>query len=110
MCDGFPRVNILMWKTDTPALQVPETILIQTLEKGTEGLIKRRREEYLLWEHSKSKGLFESRECVVIWRYFFSFRHGRRSSFIAGHRLRLFQTESSGIVSLQHVSASRIHV
>ena len=41
-----------LWKTDTPALQVPEAILIQTLEKGTQGLAQRRKEEYRLWENS----------------------------------------------------------
>ena len=53
LCDVFPRLNLLLWKTDTPALQVPEAILIQTLEKGTEGLAQRRKEEYKLWENSK---------------------------------------------------------
>ena len=48
------RVNIELWKTDSPALQVPEAILIQTLEKGTEGLVMRRKEEYHLWQNSKS--------------------------------------------------------
>ena len=47
------RVNIELWKTDSPALQVPEAILIQTLEKGTEGLVMRRKEEYHLWQNSK---------------------------------------------------------
>ena len=53
LCDVFPRLNLLLWKTDTPALQVPEAILIQTLEKGTQGLAQRRKEEYKLWENSK---------------------------------------------------------
>jgi len=58
-CDVFPRINIELWKTDSPALQVPEAILIQTLEKGTEGLAIRRKEEFHLWQrnmgaHSKS--------------------------------------------------------
>ena len=44
-----------LWKTDTPALQVPEAILIQTLEKGTQGLARRRKEEFKLWENSKFK-------------------------------------------------------
>ena len=35
------------------ALQVPEAILLQTLEKGTQGLALRRKEEYKLWENSK---------------------------------------------------------
>jgi hypothetical protein len=52
-CGVFPSVNIDFWKTDTPALQVPEAILIQTLEKGTEGLAQRRKEEYALWENSE---------------------------------------------------------
>ena len=43
-----------MWKTDSPALQVPEAILIQTLEKGTEGLVMRRKEEWHLWQNSKN--------------------------------------------------------
>ena len=47
------RVNIELWKTDSPALQVPEAILIQTLEKGTEGLVMRRKEEWHLWQNSK---------------------------------------------------------
>ena len=47
-----------LWKTDTPALQVPEAILIQTLEKGTLGLAQRRKEEYRLWENSKCTGIF----------------------------------------------------
>ena len=53
-CDVFPAIDFESWKTDTPALQVPEAILIQTLEKGTEGLLQRRREEYALWENSES--------------------------------------------------------
>ena len=57
-CDVFPRLNLLLWKTDTPALQVPEAILIQTLEKGTEGLAQRRKEEFKLWENSKLIDLF----------------------------------------------------
>ena len=52
-CDVFPAIDFESWKTDTPALQVPEAILIQTLEKGTEGLLQRRREEYALWENSE---------------------------------------------------------
>ena len=52
-CGVFPAINFESWKTDTPALQVPEAILIQTLEKGTEGLLQRRREEYALWENSE---------------------------------------------------------
>ena len=48
----FPQLNMQLWKTDTPALQVPEAILIQTLEKGTQGLAQRRKEEYRLWENS----------------------------------------------------------
>ena len=68
-CDVFPRVNIELWKTDSPALQVislnlikqgtnlflkvPEAILIQTLEKGTEGLVMRRKEEWHLWQNSE---------------------------------------------------------
>ncbi|CAB4055353.1 PXDN [Lepeophtheirus salmonis] len=51
-CDIFPQINFQQWKTDSPALQVPEAILIQTLEKGTQGLVKRRKEEYMLWEHN----------------------------------------------------------
>ena len=71
-CDVFPRVNIELWKTDSPALQVisrnliviqrtnfclkvPEAILIQTLEKGTEGLVMRRKEEWHLWQNSEFK-------------------------------------------------------
>ena len=50
---GFPKLNLQLWKTDSPALQVPEAILIQTLEKGTQSLAQRRKEEYELWEHSK---------------------------------------------------------
>ena len=53
-CDVFPAIDVESWKTDSPALQVPEAILIQTLEKGTEGLAQRRREEYALWENSES--------------------------------------------------------
>ena len=53
MCDGFSTLNFDLWKTDTPALQVPEAILIQTLEKGTQGLAQRRKEEYKLWENSE---------------------------------------------------------
>ena len=53
LCDVFPPLNLQLWKTDTPALQVPEAILIQTLEKGTQGLAQRRKEEYRLWENSK---------------------------------------------------------
>ena len=53
-CDAFPAIDVESWKTDSPALQVPEAILIQTLEKGTEGLAQRRREEYALWENSES--------------------------------------------------------
>ncbi len=49
----FPQLNLQLWKTDAPALQVPEAILIQTLEKGTQGLARRRKEEYKLWESSK---------------------------------------------------------
>ena len=52
-CDVFPRLNLHHWKTDSPALQVPEAILIQTLEKGTQGLAQRRKEEYKLWELSE---------------------------------------------------------
>lgn len=52
-CGVFPAIDFESWKTDTPALQVPEAILIQTLEKGTEGLLQRRREEYALWENSE---------------------------------------------------------
>ena len=52
-CDVFPKLNLHLWKTDSPALQVPEAILIQTLEKGTQSLAQRRKEEYELWEHSK---------------------------------------------------------
>ncbi len=55
LCDVFPQLNLDLWKTDSPALQVPEAILIQTLEKGTQGLILRRKEEYKLWEHSKCR-------------------------------------------------------
>ena len=54
LCDVFPQLNLQSWKTDSPALQVPEAILIQTLEKGTQGLAQRRKEEYKLWEHSKT--------------------------------------------------------
>ncbi len=54
-CDVFPSVDLEFWKTDTPALQVPEAILIQTLEKGTEGLAQRRKVEFALWENSKAK-------------------------------------------------------
>ena len=57
-CDVFPRLNLHYWKTDSPALQVPEAILIQTLEKGTQGLAQRRKEEYKLWELSKKCVLF----------------------------------------------------
>ena len=32
---------------------MPEAILIQTLEKGTQGLAQRRKEEYKLWELSE---------------------------------------------------------
>lgn len=53
LCDVFPQLNLHLWKTDSPALQVPEAILIQTLEKGTQGLAQRRKEEYKLWEHSE---------------------------------------------------------
>ena len=35
-------------------LKVPEAILIQTLEKGTEGLVMRRKEEWHLWQNSTS--------------------------------------------------------
>eukprot|EP00095_Tigriopus_kingsejongensis_P003939 maker-scaffold473_size162088-snap-gene-0.25 protein:Tk03939 transcript:maker-scaffold473_size162088-snap-gene-0.25-mRNA-1 annotation:"hypothetical protein DAPPUDRAFT_42141" len=52
LCDVFATVNLQLWKTDTPALQVPEAILIQTLEKGTQGLVQRRKEEYKLWENN----------------------------------------------------------
>lgn len=52
LCDVFSNVNLQLWKTDTPALQVPEAILIQTLEKGTQGLALRRKEEYKLWENN----------------------------------------------------------
>ena len=52
MCKAFSTMNFGFWKTDVPALQVPEAILIQTLEKGTLGLARRRREEYKLWENS----------------------------------------------------------
>ena len=53
LCDVFPQLNLQLWKTDAPALQVPEAILIQTLEKGTQGLARRRKEEYKLWETSE---------------------------------------------------------
>jgi len=53
LCDAFPVLNLELWKTDAPALQVPEAILIQTLEKGTQGLAQRRKEEYKLWENSE---------------------------------------------------------
>lgn len=53
LCNSYPKINFNLWKTDTPALQVPEAILIQTLEKGTQGLAKRRKEEYKLWENSE---------------------------------------------------------
>ena len=59
-CDVFPQLNLHYWKTDSPALQVPEAILIQTLEKGTQGLAQRRKEEYKLWELSKKYVLFFS--------------------------------------------------
>jgi hypothetical protein len=49
----FPPINFQLWKTDNPALQVPEAILLQTLEKGTQGLALRRKEEYKLWENSE---------------------------------------------------------
>ena len=52
-CDVFPPINFQLWKTDNPALQVPEAILLQTLEKGTQGLALRRKEEYKLWENSE---------------------------------------------------------
>ena len=55
---GFPKLNLQLWKTDSPALQVPEAILIQTLEKGTQSLAQRRKEEYELWEHSKQHSDF----------------------------------------------------
>ena len=45
-----PFVSKIKFKT----LQVPEAILIQTLEKGTEGLAMRRKEEYHLWQKSKN--------------------------------------------------------
>lgn len=51
-CGVFPSINIELWKTDSPALQVPEAILIQTLEKGTEGLAMRRKEEFHLWQRN----------------------------------------------------------
>ena len=53
LCNSYPTINLNLWKTDTPALQVPEAILIQTLEKGTQGLAQRRKEEYKLWENSE---------------------------------------------------------
>ena len=58
LCDVFPQLNLQSWKTDSPALQVPEAILIQTLEKGTQGLAQRRKEEYKLWEHSMYFNLY----------------------------------------------------
>ena len=64
-CDVFPAIDFESWKTDTPALQVPEAILIQTLEKGTEGLLQRRREEYALWENSE----YDRHKCNKIRRY-----------------------------------------
>ena len=86
-CDVFPRVNIELWKTDSPALQVnslfifinnanfyvkvPEAILIQTLEKGTEGLVMRRKEEWHLWQNS------EAINNVRLLRFSYPlFRHG----------------------------------
>ena len=53
LCDVFPQLNLHLWKTDTPALQIPEATLIHTLEKGKQGLAQRRKEEYQLWETSK---------------------------------------------------------
>ena len=47
-------MNLNLWKTDSPALQVPESVLLLTLEKGSQSLAARRKAEYAIWEHSKS--------------------------------------------------------
>ena len=46
-------MNLNLWKTDSPALQVPESVLLLTLEKGSQSLAARRKAEYEIWEHSK---------------------------------------------------------
>ena len=47
-------MNLNLWKTDSPALQVPESVLLLTLEKGSQSLAARRKAEYEIWEHSKN--------------------------------------------------------
>ena len=49
----FEKMNLNLWKTDSPALQVPESVLLLTLEKGSQSLAARRKAEYEIWEHSK---------------------------------------------------------
>ena len=50
----FEKMNLNLWKTDSPALQVPESVLLLTLEKGSQSLAARRKAEYEIWEHSKT--------------------------------------------------------
>ena len=71
LCDVFPQLNMQLWKTDTPALQVPEAILIQTLEKGTQGLAQRRKEEFRLWENSKYAVCKLYALCILYVQYIF---------------------------------------
>ena len=42
----FEKMNLNLWKTDSPALQVPESVLLLTLEKGSQSLAARRKAEY----------------------------------------------------------------
>ena len=54
----FEKMNLNLWKTDSPALQVPESVLLLTLEKGSQSLAARRKAEYEIWEHSKNFSYF----------------------------------------------------
>ena len=114
LCDVFSQLNLQLWKTDAPALQVPEAILIQTLEKGTQGLARRRKEEYKLWESSKfeSGNIFRLRKLSAqhLEFLFTNFRHGGGLPVPAGHRLRLLPPQRGGPQPVQHLAPPGIHV
>ena len=110
LCDVFPRLNLLLWKTDTPALQVPEAILIQTLEKGTEGLAQRRKEEYKLWENSKFRINPSFILTLPICKRGCHFRYGGEQQVCSRDRLRIFKAQQGGPQPFQHKSAIGVHL
>ena len=85
--------------------KVPEAILIQTLEKGTESLAMRRKAEYHLFTRSELKFLSEFTLNPPP-----HYRHGSEPKISPRYGLCILSSQQRGAAPLKHLASPRVHI